>query len=299
MKIADLYAIGRPVFSFEFFPPKTDQAAEDLYEAVAELKERYRPDFISVTYGAGGSTRDRGVTVAKRIHAELNLNVLAHLTCTDHSAEEIDRVVDELVGAGVENILALRGDAPAGGGAFVPHAKGFSHATELIQRLRNREGIGANLGIGGACYPENHPESPNRTEDMKWTLAKQEAGAEFLVSQLFFDNDDYFASIERGRQAGLTIPIVPGIMPITSVSQVERFTKMCGAKIPDELMQRLDKRRDHPGRVMAIGIEWAIDQCVDLLDRGAPGIHFYTLNKSEATRTILAGIHAGMRSAEF
>ncbi|MFT6039989.1 MAG: methylenetetrahydrofolate reductase (NADPH) [Gammaproteobacteria bacterium] len=175
MKIADLYGKGRPVFSFEFFPPKTDQAAEDLYEAVAELKERYRPDFISVTYGAGGSTRDRGVTVAKRIHSELNLNVLAHLTCTDHSAAELDHVVDELVAAGVENILALRGDAPAGGGDFVPHPEGFSHATELIQHLRSRPGIGKSLGLGAACYPENHPESPDRTEDMKWTLAKHEA----------------------------------------------------------------------------------------------------------------------------
>ena len=299
MKISDIYGKGRPIFSFEFFPPKSDQAAADLYEAVAELKDRYRPDFISVTYGAGGSTRDRGVSVAKRIHAELDLNVLAHLTCTDHSVAELDRVVDEIVAAGVENILALRGDAPVGGGEFVPHPEGFSHATDLLQHLRGRPDIGANLGLGGACYPENHPESPDRAEDMKWTLAKQEAGAEFLVSQLFFDNDDYFASIERCRAAGLTIPIVPGIMPITSVSQVERFTKMCGAKIPAELMARLDKRRDQPGRVMAIGIEWAIDQCVDLLDRGAPGIHFYTLNKSEATRTILAGIHAGMRSAEF
>ncbi|MDE0896894.1 MAG: methylenetetrahydrofolate reductase [NAD(P)H] [Planctomycetota bacterium] len=299
MKIADLYGQGRPVFSFEFFPPKTDQAAEDLYEAVAELKERYHPDFISVTYGAGGSTRERGISVSERIQRELGLNVLAHLTCTDHSASDLDRVIDELVGNGVNNILALRGDAPAGSAKFVPHPKGFSHATELMAHLRGRKDIGSTIGIGGACYPENHPESKNAADDMKWTLAKQEAGAEYLISQLFFDNDDYFASIERGRAAGLTIPIIPGIMPITSVGQVERFTKMCGAKIPDELMSRLDKRRGQRGRVMAIGIEWAIDQCVDLLERGVPGIHFYTLNKSEATRTILAGIHAGLRSAEF
>jgi methylenetetrahydrofolate reductase (NADPH) len=299
MKIAELYGRGRPVFSFEFFPPKTDQAAEDLYEAVAELKERYLPDFISVTYGAGGSTRERGISVAARIHNDLKLNVLAHLTCTDHSAAELDRVVDELMDNGIDNILALRGDAPVAESGFVPHPEGFAHATELMAHLRGRPDIGATIGLGGACYPENHPESKDRADDMKWTLAKQEAGAEYLISQLFFDNDDYFESIARCREAGLTIPIVPGIMPITNVGQVERFTKMCGAKIPEELMSRLEKRRGQPGRVMAIGIEWAIDQCVDLLDRGVPGIHFYTLNKSEATRTILAGIHAGMRTAGF
>ena len=178
MKIADLYGQGRPVFSFEFFPPKTDQAAEDLYEAVAELKERYHPDFISVTYGAGGSTRERGISVSERIQRELGLNVLAHLTCTDHSASDLDRVIDELVGNGVNNILALRGDAPAGSAKFVPHPEGFSHATELMAHLRGRKDIGSTIGIGGACYPENHPESKNGADDMKWTLAKQEAGAE-------------------------------------------------------------------------------------------------------------------------
>jgi methylenetetrahydrofolate reductase (NADPH) len=237
--------------------------------------------------------------VTARIQNDLKLNVLAHLTCTDHSTAELDSVVDELIANGISNILALRGDAPAGTGKFVPHSEGFSHATDLLSHLRARPDIGATIGLGAACYPENHPESIDRADDIKWTLAKQDAGAEFLISQLFFDNDDYFAANARAVEAGLTIPIVPGIMPVTSVSQVERFTKMCGARSPDELMARLEKRRGQPGRVMAIGIEWAIDQCVDLLARGVPGIHFYTLNKSEATRTILAGIHAGMRSAEF
>lgn len=295
MNIANLYGQGRPVFSFEFFPPRTDEAANDLFEAVAELKDRYHPGFVSVTYGAGGSTRGRGVNLVARIQQELGLLTMAHLTCVGHTAAEIDVVVDELVEHGIENILALRGDPPKGESEFVVHEGGFAHATDLLAHLAKRKG----LGLGAACYPENHPESVGREDDMRWTLAKQEAGAKFFISQLFFNNDDYFASIDRARAAGITVPIVPGIMPISNVAQVERFTKMCGASIPAELMERLEKRRDDPGRVMATGIEWAIDQCIDLLDRGVPGIHFYTLNKSEATRTILAGVRAGARTAEF
>jgi methylenetetrahydrofolate reductase (NADPH) len=298
MKIADLYGHGRPVFSFEFFPPRTDEAAEELIEAVGELKDRYHPDFVSVTYGAGGGTRERGISVVERIQAQLGLPTMAHLTCVGHTADELDGVVDELVGHGVSNILALRGDPPKGEREFQVHAGGYAHATDLIEHLRARPDL-ANLGIGAACYPEDHPESPSKEDDMRWTLAKQEAGADFFITQLFFDNEDYFRSLERAEAAGITIPIVPGIMPITNVAQVERFTKMCGAKIPPRLMERLEKRRDEPGRVMATGIEWAIDQSIELLDRGVPGLHFYTLNKSEATRTILAGVRAGMRTAEF
>lgn len=298
MKIADLYGQGRPVFSFEFFPPRDDAAAEDLIEAISELKDRYHPDFVSVTYGAGGSTRERGIGVVERIQAELEIPTMAHLTCAGHTASELDAVVDELVGSGVKNVLALRGDPPRGETVFEPHPGGFDHATGLIEHLRARADL-SDLGVGAACYPENHPESAGRDDDMRWTLAKQEAGADFFITQLFFDNEDYFKSLERAAAAGITIPIVPGIMPITNVAQVERFTKMCGAKIPAKLMERLEKRRDEPGRVMATGIEWAIDQSIELLDRGVPGLHFYTLNKSEATRTILAGVRAGMRSAEF
>lgn len=298
-KLAHLYGQGRPVFSFEFFPPKSDAAEEDLLEAVAELKDRYHPGFVSVTYGAGGSSRERGVHTVTRIKRELGLRVMAHLTCVGQTVAEIDSVIDELVACKVGNILALRGDPPQGASEFVVQAGGFAHATDLIEHLRARPDIGASIGIGAACYPENHPESQGRADDIRWTLAKQEAGADFFISQLFFDNNDYFAAIDRARAAGITVPIVPGIMPVTNVGQVERFTKMCGATLPPELMARLEKRRNEPARVMAIGIEWAIDQCVELLARGAPGIHFYTLNKSEATRTILAGVRAGVRTAEF
>jgi len=299
MKLADLYGRGRPVFSFEFFPPKSDEAEDALLTAVAELKDRYHPGFVSVTYGAGGSSRERGVHSVARIKHELGLRVMAHLTCVGQTREEVDAVIDELVENKVGNILALRGDPPAGAREFLVKEGGFAHATELIEHLRARPDIGESIGIGAACYPEDHPESTSRADDIKWTLAKQEAGADFLISQLFFDNDDYFAAIDRARAAGITVPIVPGIMPVTNVGQVERFTKMCGATIPEELMDRLEKRRGDPGRVMATGIEWAIDQCVELIQRGAPGIHFYTLNKSEATRCILAGVRAGVRTAEF
>ena len=298
MKIADLYGKGRPVFSFEFFPPRTDEAAEELLDAVGELKDRYHPDFVSVTYGAGGSTRERGIGVVERIQQELGLPTMAHLTCVGHTAGELDGVVDELVGHGVNNILALRGDPPQGEDTFTVHEGGYAHATDLIEHLRARPDL-PDLCIGAACYPEDHPESPSKEEDMRWTLAKQEAGADFLITQLFFDNDDYFRAIDRAEKAGITIPLVPGIMPITNVAQVERFTKMCGATIPPVLMERLEKRRGQPGRVMATGIEWAIDQSIELLERGVPGLHFYTLNKSEATRTILAGVRAGLSTAEF
>ena len=299
MKISELYGKGQPVFSFEFFPPKNDAAEDDLITAVAELKDRYHPGFISVTYGAGGSSQDRGVQAVTRIKQELGLRVMAHLTCVGQTVAEIDAVVDDLVAHGVSNILALRGDPPKGATEFLVPNDGFAHATDLLAHLRKRKDVGATLGLGAACYPENHPESPSREMDMHWTLEKQKAGADVFISQLFFNNADYFAAIERARAAGITIPIVPGIMPVTNVNQVERFTKLCGAKIPPELMERLEKRRGDPGRVMATGIEWAIDQCVELLNNGAPGLHFYTLNKSEATRTILAGVRAGVRSAEF
>lgn len=299
MKIAQLYGQGRPVFSFEFFPPKSDEAEDELIETVAELKERYHPGFVSVTYGAGGSSRERGVQAVTRIKDELGLRTMAHLTCVGQTAAELDGVIDELVERGVKDILALRGDPPKGAERFQAVDGGYAHATDLIEHLRRREDVGATLGIGAACYPEDHPESETRVDDMRWTLAKQEAGADFFISQLFFSNEDYFASIERARAAGITVPIVPGIMPVTNVGQVERFTKLCGATIPPALMARLEKRRGEPGRVMATGVEWAIDQCVELLNNGAPGIHFYTLNKSEATRVILAGVQAGVRSAEF
>ena len=281
-----MHGRDRPVFSFEFFPPKTDDAAERLMETVADLTDKNPPDFVSVTYGAGGSTRGRTLECVSRIQNELGITAMAHLTCVGHSSEELASVVRALTGRGIENVLALRGDPPKDATGFEAHPEGFGHANELIEFLAGN----FDVDIGAACYPEPHPESPSAESCLDWTRAKVAAGARFLVTQLFFDNDDYFDFVARARAAGVTVPIVPGIMPITNVAQIERFTKMCGASIPPDLMERLDREREDPALVMATGIEHAIDQCVDLLERGAPGLHFYTLNKSAATRSILAAV---------
>jgi methylenetetrahydrofolate reductase (NADPH) len=286
VRIDELHGGGRPVFSFEFFPPKTDEGALNLMRSAAELKDVVAPDFISVTYGAGGSTRERTLEVVSRVQSELGLTSMAHLTCVGHTIDEIREVVGNLIGSGIENVLALRGDPPKGKSAFAPVPGGFEHATELIEFLEDNY----QLGIGGACYPEAHPESPSPDDDLRWTVEKVRRGASFLIKQLFFDNADYFAYVERARAAGIDVPITPGIMPITNVGQVKRFTEMCGAKIPPDLLARLNRYEDDPGSVMATGIEHAIQQCRALLEAGAPGLHFYTLNKSQATRSILAAI---------
>ncbi len=285
MRISSLIGRERPIFSFEFFPPKTDAAAEDLMATVADLKAMHAPDFVSVTYGAGGSTRARTLDCVTRIQSELGLTAMAHLTCLAHSERELSEIVGKLVRAGIENILALRGDRPKDG-ATMPDGVGFSHANELIAYLRGNHPV----DIGAACYPERHPESSDGSSDLHWTQAKVRAGANFLVTQLFFDNRDYFEFVARARAAGIGTPIVPGIMPITNASQIERFAKMCGARIPDELKQRLQRCQNDPALVMATGIEHAIRQCRGLLAGGAPGLHFYTLNKSHATRSILAAL---------
>ncbi len=289
MRIDSLYGRrGRPVYSFEFFPPKTDEAAAELLRTVADLGEMLAPDFVSVTYGAGGSTRGRTVELVTRIQSELKLTAMAHLTCAGHTQDELAQILERLKQERIENVLALRGDPPKGEAGFVPTAGGFAHASELAGFIGER----FDFCVGGACYPEAHPESPSAEEDLRWTLHKVRAGTCFLITQLFFDNQDYFRFVERARAAGVEVSIVPGIMPITSVAQIERFTQLCGAKIPEDLHARLRRYKDDAPTVMAIGIEHAIRQCRRLLDGGAPGIHFYTLNKSHATRSILAAIKA-------
>jgi methylenetetrahydrofolate reductase (NADPH) len=287
MKVGELHGRGKPIFSFEFFPPKTSDGVHTLMATIADLEDALQPDFVSVTYGAGGSTRDRSIDVVTRIEKELRTTAMAHLTCVGSTEGEIAQVVDRLVGAGIENVLALRGDAPKeGSDGFEPVPGGFAHATELTEFLSSRW----KLDLGGACYPEGHLESTSLADDLKWTKVKVDKGAKFLITQLFFDNQDYFAFVARARAAGITVPIVPGIMPITNVAQIERFTKMCGAKIPHELAGRLRRAASDPAHVMAAGIEHAIKQCRKLLEGGAPGLHFYTLNKSFATRSILAAV---------
>ena len=253
---------------------------------VADLKDALNPDFVSVTYGAGGTTRARTLECVTRIQNELGITAMAHLTCVGHSRDELREIAGKLVDEGVENVLALRGDPPRGETSFEAVEGGFEHATELIELLKSD----FDIGVGAACYPEMHPESGDAGDDLRWTVRKVELGADFLVTQLFFDNRDYFSFVERARKAGVAVPIVPGIMPITNVAQIERFTKMCGARIPPQLLKRLKRVEEDPGAVMATGIEHALKQCRELLERGAPGLHFYTLNKSYATRTILAAV---------
>jgi methylenetetrahydrofolate reductase (NADPH) len=281
MRIRDCFQPGRPVFSFEFFPPKTEEGVANLYRTIEELAE-LRPSFVSVTYGAGGSTRELTVDLTARIRREIGVEAMAHLTCVGHSAAELAAVLDRLQAAGVENVLALRGDPPRGETRFVRPADGFGYAAELARFIRSAW----DFCLGGACYPEGHPETADAEAGLEHLRAKVEAPIDFLVTQLFFDPAHYFAFVDRARGAGITVPIVPGIMPVTNVAQLERFTGLCGASIPGALRTRLDRVRDDDAAVVEVGIDWATEQCRALLAGGAPGVHFYTLNRSHSTRRV-------------
>jgi methylenetetrahydrofolate reductase (NADPH) len=287
MKIADCFGGLRPVFSFEFFPPKTEEGQNKLFATIEHLAELH-PSYVSITYGAGGSTRDLTLDIAGRIKRETGIEPMAHLTCVGHTQDDLKQILDRLTEQGVENVLALRGDPPKGQDQFVKTEGGFGYANELMDFIRGQYP----LCVGGACYPEGHPESHDLNSDVRHLVAKVDAGASFLVTQLFFDNALYFDFVRRVRAVGVSVPIVPGIMPVTNVSQLERFTQMCGASIPVKLRERLNKVRDDEQAVMAVGIEWALRQCQELLTAGAPGIHFYTLNRSLATRVIYMGLQS-------
>ena len=288
MKIKELFTQGSPVFSFEFFPPKDEPGVAALFQTVTNLKE-LNPSFVSVTYGAGGSTRRKTVEITKRIKKELGIEAMSHLTCVGHGREEISAVLDDIETAGIENIMTLRGDAPRGETSFIPHAEGFAHANELVTFIKSRKPAFC-LGVAG--YPEGHPEAPSKEADLANLKRKVDAGADFIVTQLFFDNRDYFGLIERAAALGISLPIVPGIMPITDVAQIKRFTQMCGAKIPLALLAELETADGNKETVAEIGIRHSTVQCESLLKNGAPGIHFYTLNKSTSTRTILSNLKA-------
>lgn len=287
MRIADVLQKGRPVFSFEFFPPKTDEAAEQLQRTIAEL-EPLAPDYVSVTYGAGGSTRDRTIDLVTRIKRETGIEAMAHLTCVGSTRDELEGIVSRLADGGVDNLLALRGDPPKGEKAFVPTEGGCHFANELVSLIRER--FGDRFCVGGAGYPEKHVECANPAVDLTNLKRKVDAGAEFIVTQLFFDNRRYFEFVDNARACGITVPIIAGIMPITNAGQVERFTMMCGASLPFKLASEMDRRRNDPKAVMQLGVAQATAQCLDLLQNGAPGIHFYTLNRSTATRQVLQAI---------
>jgi len=282
MKIIDKLSLKTPAFSFEFFPPKDQAGVDRLFETVAQLKA-YDPAYVSVTYGAGGSTRRMTVDLVQRIKREAGLEAMAHLTCVGATQAEIKSVLDQLRDGGIHNVLALRGDPPKGETSFVKSDGGFGYASELTAFIRGSY----EFCVGGACYPERHPEAGSADADLANLKRKVEAGAHFLVTQLFFDSKDYFAFVKRARAAGITVPIIPGIMPITNTSQVKRFTALCGACIPETLLQQLEQAGADASAVQAIGVEHATVQCRELLAGGAPGIHFYTLNRSPATVEVL------------
>ncbi|MEP6535534.1 MAG: methylenetetrahydrofolate reductase [NAD(P)H] [Bryobacteraceae bacterium] len=294
MFISDILARKRPVFSFEFFPPKTDEAASLLEKTIAELGP-LEPSFVSVTYGAGGTTRGKTIDIVSRIKRDTGIEAMAHLTCVGATRDDLKNVLDRLVDAGVENVLALRGDPPKGETAFQHTEGGFRYANELASFIRERyEG---KLCVGGACYPEKHPESVNPAVDLANMKRKVQDGAQFVVSQLFFDNRRYFEFVEYARDNGVNVPIIPGIMPITNANSIERMTSMCGVSLPYRLAADLDSRRGDAEAILDIGIAHATAQCIELLRAGAPGIHFYTLNRSNATQQVLAAIRAAGLSA--
>ncbi|HWD74878.1 MAG TPA: methylenetetrahydrofolate reductase [NAD(P)H] [Solirubrobacteraceae bacterium] len=274
-----------PIFSFEFFPPKSDAGERVLGLALESLRQ-LDPAFVSVTYGAGGSCRDRTLELTKWIKQELGIEAMAHLSCVGSTREELRGVLDEMRDAGIENILALRGDPPRGESDWKPHPGGLSYSTELAQMIS----AGYEACIGGACFPEVHPEAPDLEHDLHFLKEKVQSGVSFLITQLFFDNELYFRFIGEARAAGITVPILPGVMPITDLGQIKTITGMCGASIPQALLEALEWRSHDPEAVTALGVSYATLQCAELLARGAPGIHFYTLNRSHATRAILSAL---------
>jgi methylenetetrahydrofolate reductase (NADPH) len=273
------------VFSFEFFPPKTVAGFSSLYRTVQDLK-LLDPDFVSVTWGAGGSTRAKTVEIVVRIQKEIGLTAMAHLSCIGSTPDQIGETLARLREGGIENILALGGDRPPD---YQPPPGAFTYANELAAFIRSRD----HFCLGGACYPETHPLAPDPETDLRNLKRKVDAGVDFLITQLFFDNADFFAFEERARAVGIEVPIVPGIMPVLNAKSIRRMTSLSGAKIPDELHAKLTEVESDDHATRDVGIEWATLQCRELLDRGVPGIHFYTLNKSTATRAIFERLREG------
>ena len=289
MKIRDLLSRGCPSFSFEFFPPKSEEAGAQLEKTIAELRELH-PTFVSVTYGAGGSTREKTLEIVSRIKSNSGIEAMAHLTCTGSTQDEIAQTLDRLVDAGIENVLALRGDPPKGQTEFQAVDRGFRYAVQLVEMIRAR--FGDRLSVGGACYPERHTECANPHVDLMNLKRKVDAGLDFVITNLFFDNRRYFEFVERARMVGIQVPIIPGIMPVTNAAQIERFAHTGGISLPFQLAADLDKRRDNPAALLQLGVAHASVQCGELLMRESPGIHFYTLNRSTATKDIFRALQA-------
>ena len=285
MKLRDIYARPGLTFSIEFFPPKTEKGEENLFKEIAVVKA-LRPAFCSVTYGAGGSTREKTVELVDRIHRECDLEVMGHLTVVGQSKDEVRSVLARLKDLGIENIIALGGDPPQGVSDWTPHPDGFHHSVELVREAVTHQWF----SIAVAGFPEVHPRAESREADLRYLKEKVDAGADVVITQLFFDNEDFYRYVEDARRIGVRVPIVPGLLPILSVPQVRRFTSLCGARIPPRLEGLLARVEQDDEGAARLGIDYATEQCRGLLAFGVPGIHFYSLNKSRSVKAIFENL---------
>ncbi len=289
MKISTIFQRKKPTISFEFFPPKKVENEQMLFDTVDVLKG-YNPDFVSITYGAGGSTKTKTLEWTIKLQAEYNLNTMMHLTCISSTQKDIDRIIEVLKDNGVDNILALRGDRPKD--SEVKEGP-FKYAYQLVEYLRLKN----NFSIGVAGYPEGHPEAPSLQKDIEYLKMKVDAGADFIITQLFFDNHYFYDFVNRARQIGIKVPIVAGIMPAINLTQIERFVAMCGATVPARLINSLTGKDKQ--LMYTIGVEYATKQCADLLSNGVDGLHFYTLNRYNATKDIMDNLNIKREAPEM
>jgi methylenetetrahydrofolate reductase (NADPH) len=287
MRIDEIIATQAPTFSVEFFPPKTEEATEQLYATARELAP-LEPDFVSVTYGAGGSTRDGTVEITKALKDEVGFETMAHLSCVGETTEGLGRTLDRIAEAGIENVFALRGDPPRGQEDFVQPEGGLASAAELAAFI----GSGWDFSVGGACFPEVHPEAPDLDTDLAYLKTKVDSGARFLITQLFFDNQVYFDFVRAVRARGIEVPVLAGVIPVASFAQTKRICELCDASIPAPLEAAFAAAGGDADREFELGVAYASQQCAELLIGGAPGIHFYALNRAPATRAVLGALRA-------
>jgi methylenetetrahydrofolate reductase (NADPH) len=287
MRIDEILATTRPCFSVEFFPPKTEEGKEQLYETARAMRE-LEPNFVSITYGAGGSTRDGTVEIATALQNELGLETMAHLSCVGETVDGLRTILDKVAASGLENVLALRGDPPRGQDDFVQPEGGLANAAELAAFISEHY----EFALGGACFPEVHPEAPDLDTDLAYLRTKVEGGASFLITQLFFETQVYFDFVAAARAKGISVPILAGVMPIASYAQVKRVCDLCDASIPEPLSRAMESLGGDERAELDLGVAYATQQCAELLRGGCPGIHFYGLNKAPAVRTILLALHA-------